>query len=260
MMEGKMAGDLGALAFFQRGMGEERDLSAQNPANKDLQRELGIGYIFLGNYYRATGAWGMAESTYTEGLKRMLAIRDVNNRIWYNYVGVAYLDLGDALAHRGDYAEATKNYQLALTIFSTEVGKSSRNSDWQHNLALNYERLGYVADSQSNPGRARDYFRQAMQTFDTTLNSNDQDPINYNASPGCWPPAPHQSCAMRRLPVSVPRKPALFQARKFGHISILSPLRRPGITICLPPSQPKRRRSPSSIHPTRMRLRACSRD
>jgi tetratricopeptide (TPR) repeat protein len=180
LIKGRFAGQGGALDRLTTGVNSEGDLAIQNPSNKDLQRELAIGNLFLGNYYRAQGDWNKAGGYFQAGLSKISDNQDERNIMWMNFFGVSYLDVGDALAREGKPLDAADKYGAALKIFLKLVDKNKASSDWQHNLAMTYERLGYLANLQKDTKGAEENYGNAIKTYNTTLQLNQKDPVTYN--------------------------------------------------------------------------------
>jgi tetratricopeptide (TPR) repeat protein len=182
VQKGKLDGENGALAYLTIGLEKEKILALQNPENKDLQRELAVGYVYLGNFYRAQGQWQNALDNFNQSLGhlQMLSKLDTSNLLWENFLGVSYLDVGDAHMLLGEMGPAAESYQSALKIFAVLVGENSVSTDWRHNLALVHERIGYLYSLQGKTEEAEESYRQALKTYQVAIQANQKDPVSYN--------------------------------------------------------------------------------
>ena len=103
-------------------------VTAQDRANVEFRRELGVTDLELGDVLMEQGNLQEALGSYLAGLAifQRVADGDVENGVWQRDLLLSYLKVGDVLVKQGNLPEAFKNYNASLTVSQRLAGDDPR--------------------------------------------------------------------------------------------------------------------------------------
>jgi tetratricopeptide (TPR) repeat protein len=117
-------------------------LLAQEPANRQWQRQLAAAYLSVGDALKGAGRREDALEAYRKSLaiRETLLASDPANTSWQSDLAVDHERIGDMLAITGQRDAALDSYRKALTL--AEGLAASGNMDARQHLAVVYNKIG----------------------------------------------------------------------------------------------------------------------
>ena len=140
-----------------------RKLAANNPSNKNWQRDLFVSYNKIGSAQRAQGELAAARESFRMGMavSANLARDDPSNDQCQVDLSHSYLQIGSVNSTLGDLNTALELYHKALDIITKLTTNDPTNTSWQHDLAAVYSQIGDVQKAQNNLKAALESYLKA---------------------------------------------------------------------------------------------------
>lgn len=146
---------LGKLFYFQhnwqRAVSNYRD-ALQLFQSLELDREVGITLLYLGDTYRYQRAWDAARNTLTASLTQL------QNVGFRRGAAIARRSLGAVKRLTGEFSEAIDDYKKALETFR-EIG----DDRW---IAATQLSMGDIYLDENRPAEAQPIFEECLKTFE----------------------------------------------------------------------------------------------
>jgi len=163
-----------ALAAALKAQGILQALAKDQPNNNDIQRELSVSYVKVGNVQMLQGNPSAALTSYQADLAIMnrLAKSDPGNAGWQNDLAGSYENVGDVQTKQGNLPAAMASYQASLAIADRLAKSAPDNTDWQRDLAVSYDKVGDAQAGQGNLAAALASY-QASRTIRDRLAKSD---------------------------------------------------------------------------------------
>ncbi len=148
----RITGSLGSAADAYR----RAEMAARHTGD---ERDLSVSHDRIGDVLVAQGDRAGALAAYRAALDiaEALARRDPGNAGWQRDLSVSQNKIGDVLVAQGDRAGALAAYRAGLDIREALARRDPGNADWQRDLVVSCVKM-----SESDPTRARDYLRRAL--------------------------------------------------------------------------------------------------
>ena len=140
------------------------ELSAQYPSNSELQRDLSVSFIKIGNILEKQGQINEALASYQQALaiRERLTQLDPANNNWRRDLSVSYTKIGNVQEELGQTNEALTSHQQALAINDGLAQLDPVNSQWQRDLSVSYSNIGIVQEKLGQINEALASYQQAL--------------------------------------------------------------------------------------------------
>ena len=125
-------------------------LAAQDPANAEWQRELGVSHHKVGGIFEAQGNLtdALAEQRKYNAILEHLTVEDQDKTDWRRELGVSHNRIGGILKAQGDLGGALAEFRKSLAINVWLSDKNSANTGWRNDLGASYNRIGSLLMAQ----------------------------------------------------------------------------------------------------------------
>jgi tetratricopeptide (TPR) repeat protein len=151
------------LATYRSALEVNQQLAKDHPDVPNLQRDLGISLIRVGDAEADTNP-SDALDKYKSALAigRTLAAQNPSDASLQSNLSAAYNRVASILVQQKNFAEASLNYNEALTIRQTLAKSDPSNPSWQTSLALQYADIGNMLMAKPDFAAAAENYRQAI--------------------------------------------------------------------------------------------------
>ena len=85
------------------------------------------------------------------------------------------LHLPNVLRARGDLGSALASYRESLDVIDRLAKSNPSNADWQHDLSVSYQKIGYVQQAQGDLAGALRSFRDSLAIRERLARSRSQE-------------------------------------------------------------------------------------
>ena len=136
------------------------------PSDVHILRDIGVVHNKLGDIYGTIGHDELQKMSYEKAIMVFLQLisYDINNIDWNRDLELSYNKLGDYFLHKiSNFDRARICYESALAISEKLSVEYPINNQFQHDLAMSYERLGNVAMRNSINDIARINYDKKFQ-------------------------------------------------------------------------------------------------
>jgi tetratricopeptide (TPR) repeat protein len=167
-----------AIAGYRKHVELRRAMTAKEPTNTLLQRELFLSLTNLGNGFNAGVMFKEAVETYEEAVRtiKSLSDSDPGNREWRSDLVHTYNRLGEILFEQDDRAQAVAVLQKAVALMEKLIADDPANLNWQNEFAETFSRLGEIAQEDKRYDEAVSYFQQAAALATKSAKVDPKDP------------------------------------------------------------------------------------
>jgi serine/threonine protein kinase/tetratricopeptide (TPR) repeat protein len=158
------------------------NLASEAAGDRQLQSELAIAYINLGNiqgnpYYPNLGDTNGALESYrkAEQLTELLSLLDPHDPKLKRRFWLTQIRIGDIVAAQGDLPAAKKNYEKALSIIEHLVANNPTDESLRGDLASSYDRQGNVLLKLNETSAALGVYEKAQRIFEQSSKASPED-------------------------------------------------------------------------------------
>jgi tetratricopeptide (TPR) repeat protein len=145
------------LAIFQR-------LTAADPTNARLQRELAVAHSKVGGIHQEQGRLDDALAAFREDLAifQHLTATAPANAGWQRELSIAHARVGDIYQEQGRLDDALAAFRENLAILQRLAATDPSNANWQRDLSIAHSRVGDIYREQGRLDDALAAFRELL--------------------------------------------------------------------------------------------------
>jgi tetratricopeptide (TPR) repeat protein len=152
-----------ALATYKSALEINQQLAKDQPDILNLQRDLGISLIRVGDAEANTNpSDALIKYESALAIVRTLAAQSPSDASLQSNLSAAYNRVAHILVRQKNFTEASLDYNKALTIRQTLANNDPSNPSWQAGLALQYLYIGNMLMAKRDFATAIDNYRQAI--------------------------------------------------------------------------------------------------
>ncbi len=154
----------GALIAYQQRHAITERLTQAHPENSQIQRNLSVSYLKIGEAQAAAGDKIAAITSYHKSLaiaERVL-LQDPDNAHLQRDLAISYNFLGNAQIAVGDIKAAMTSFQKYKSVAERLVELDTTNVDWQRDMSISYVRIGEAQAASGDSASSLDSYRQAI--------------------------------------------------------------------------------------------------
>ncbi|MFM8661719.1 MAG: tetratricopeptide repeat protein [Cyanobium sp.] len=133
-----------AMEAFQTSLKILAALAANDPDNREVQRDRAITLHRIGDGRAAQGSVKAALEAFGEALEISghLALADPANSQWQRDLSVSQDKVAGMLLAQGEQASALAHYQASLRVRQDLAGRDPANSQWKRDVSVSHEKIG----------------------------------------------------------------------------------------------------------------------
>jgi non-specific serine/threonine protein kinase/serine/threonine-protein kinase len=163
-----------ALRYMQESRELLENMSAADPANRTVQRDVIRAISYVGRAHAGFDKWEQTIRYYGEALAKLEALEKVapNERNTQEEASVYLAELATATYHVGKLDDAEAHCRRAIAIWDRLIATGSGNRFHRFNSALVVRRLGDIARDRGNGVQARELYQQSLATFEDLANAD----------------------------------------------------------------------------------------
>jgi eukaryotic-like serine/threonine-protein kinase len=174
-------GDMaGALESYRKAITILEGLLQADPSNKQIRRDLSIGYGRAGDMLMYTGNATAALQNYNKAIPPLEELAaDPTNTKARRDLAIGYYRMGHIIVYNGDNIGAKESFKKAVALLEILSEADPADIEIRENLALAYYRLGDMLSSLGNPDETVELVRKTL-AIGQELSA--KDPNNAQAS------------------------------------------------------------------------------
>ena len=159
----------GALQRYRQSLAIRESLSAADPQNVEIKREVALSYDHLSDVLGRTG--GVKEAI--ENLKKSIAVRtrliseNPNNRELRRDLAGSQVKIGEYLQASGDLNAGIENEREALAIFESLAAENPQDAKAARMIMVTNNKIGYMLYVSGDLSGAMEVYRKGLEIGET---------------------------------------------------------------------------------------------